>query len=161
MPRLHWTELNHLQIGRYAEYFVKMEFTMYGFQVYSAEVDDRGVDFVARHGQGPFFEVQVKSLRDKGYIFIQKEKAWLSDDRLVAVVLFAQGKAPDLFLIPMTAWRMPNALLVDHDYGSGKKSKPEFGINLSTKNRQLLESYRFHTVVGLLTSGSGNHTAGV
>ena len=161
MPRFSWAKLNNQQIGRYAEYFVKMEFTMHGFQVYTAEVDDRGVDFVARHGRGPFFEVQVKSLRDKGYIFIQKEKARLSDDRLVAVVLFAEGKASDLFLIPMTTWKTPNALLVDRDYGVGKKSKPEFGINLSTKNRQLLEPYRFHTMIGQLTSGSGNPPAGV
>ena len=161
LGRFDWSRLNRHQVGRYAEYFVKMEFTMHGFQVYTAEVDDRGIDFVARHGQGQFFEVQVKSLRDRGYIFIQKEKTRLSDDRLAAVVLFTEGKAPDLFLIPMTAWKTPNALLVDHDYGSGKKSKPEFGINLSTKNRELLEPYRFHTVIGQLTDGSGSPPAGV
>ncbi len=39
-----WGKLNHLQLGRYAEYFVKMEFTRHGFDVYSAEVDDKGID---------------------------------------------------------------------------------------------------------------------
>ena len=43
-----WSELSRLQLGRYAEYFVKMEFTLHGFDVYSAEVDDKGIDFVIR-----------------------------------------------------------------------------------------------------------------
>jgi len=34
--------------------------------MHPAEVDDRGIDFVARHGSGPFVEVQVKLLRVSG-----------------------------------------------------------------------------------------------
>jgi len=38
-------------VGRYAEYYVKMEFTLHGFDVYSAaEVDDKGIDFVIPGG---------------------------------------------------------------------------------------------------------------
>ena len=33
MKEYDWNDLNHLQVGRYAEYFVKMKFTMYGFDV--------------------------------------------------------------------------------------------------------------------------------
>src|SRR3990170_2253645 len=51
MKKHAWSELNSLQIGKYAEYFVKMEFTQYGFDVYSSEVDDRGIDFVVRKEQ--------------------------------------------------------------------------------------------------------------
>ena len=43
-----WGKLNSMQLGRYAEYFVKMEFTRHGFDVYTAEVDDKGIDFVVR-----------------------------------------------------------------------------------------------------------------
>ena len=43
-----WDKLNHLQIGKYAEYYVKMVLTQYGFDVYSAEVDDKGIDFIIR-----------------------------------------------------------------------------------------------------------------
>jgi hypothetical protein len=40
------------------------------------EVDDHGIDFVARHEEGPFPEAQEKSTRSVGYVFIivQKEK---------------------------------------------------------------------------------------
>jgi len=54
----------------YAEYFVKMEMTMYCFQVDGTEVDDHGIDFVARHEEGPFPEAQEKSTRSVGYVFI-------------------------------------------------------------------------------------------
>jgi hypothetical protein len=48
MERYEWNRLSPLQVGRYAEYLVKMEFTLYGFDVYTAEVDDKGIDFVVR-----------------------------------------------------------------------------------------------------------------
>ena len=38
MQRYDWDRLNKLQVGAYAEYFVKMELTMYGFQVYAGFV---------------------------------------------------------------------------------------------------------------------------
>ena len=43
MGRYSWDRLNHLQVGRFAEYYVQMEFALYGFEVYTTEVDDRGV----------------------------------------------------------------------------------------------------------------------
>ena len=48
MPNTSWSNLNHMQLGKYAEYYAKMEFTSYGYDVYTSEVDDHGVDFVAR-----------------------------------------------------------------------------------------------------------------
>ena len=50
MPNTNWSELSHLQLGRYAEYYAKMEFASFGYDVYTSEVDDHGVDFVARKG---------------------------------------------------------------------------------------------------------------
>lgn len=151
MPRFDWSHLNKLQVGRYAEYFVKMELTMHGFEVYASEVDDHGVDFVARRGSGPFLEFQVKSVRSQDYIFIPKEKAVLSDSRLVAAVVFTDGKEPDFYLIRMTGWLHPTAALVDRPY-VGKKSKPEFGLNISPKHLPELEQYRFAQVVSELVA---------
>src|SRR5438132_13979639 len=111
MGRYSWSRLNKLQVGRFAEYFVKMEFALYGFEVYTAEVDDRGIDFVARYGSGGFYEVQVKSVRGGGYVFMQKSKFPLKPDRLLALVLLEEDQPPDLYLIPATSWQTPNALL--------------------------------------------------
>jgi hypothetical protein len=46
-------KLNHMHLGRNAEYFVKMEFTRHGFDVYTAEVDDKGIDFIVRKDHRP------------------------------------------------------------------------------------------------------------
>jgi hypothetical protein len=72
MGRYTWSRLNKGQVGRFAEYFVKTEFALYGFEVFTAEVDDRGIDFIVRHGSSGFYEVQVKSARETNYVFMQK-----------------------------------------------------------------------------------------
>ena len=59
-----WSNLNHLQLGKYSEYLVIMEFTRYGFDVYSAEVDDKGIDFVVRK------MVRERRLGNRIFIFL-------------------------------------------------------------------------------------------
>lgn len=145
MPNTNWSKLNHLQLGRYAEYYAKMEFASYGFEVYTSEVDDHGVDFIAKlPGENKFYEVQVKSVRDYGYIYMAKSKMpELSEDRLVCYLHFIDGQLPDVFVIPATAWKNPNAVLVDRKYDKpGQKSEPEWGINISQKNYNLLDEYK-------------------
>ena len=145
MPNLNWSKLNHLQLGKYAEYYAKMEFASYGFEVYSSEVDDHGVDFVVKvPGTAKFFEVQVKSVRDYGYVFISKAKMpVLTSHRLVCYLHFIDGQLPDVFVIPATAWDKPNAVLVDRNYDKpGQTSKPEWGISISKKNYSMLDTYK-------------------
>lgn len=147
MNKYDWTRLSHLQIGKYAEYFAKMEFTLYGFEVYTSEVDDRGIDFVCKK-EGKYYDVQVKSIRSDrtNYIFFQKDKFELRPNLLAAVVLFNKIEAPQLFLIPSIDWQSPNNFLVSRDY-VGKKSKREWGLSFSKKNQTLLEEYSFDKVV--------------
>ncbi len=145
--RYQWQHLNRQQVGAFSEYFVKMELTMYGFQVYTSEVDDRGIDFVARHENGPFLSVQVKSIRKSGYVFMRKKHFALSSDLVLALAILNEGKKPELFLIPSLEWKHPDALLADRNY-EGKKSTPEWGLNLSIKNMALLSKYSFSNTVG-------------
>lgn len=147
MPsKYDWGRLNHLQLGRYAEYFAKMEFTLLGFDVYTAEVDDRGIDFVIRKAVGRYYDVQVKSARGWNFVFFHKERFTIRDNLLAAIVLFEAGEAPRLYLIRSTEWLKPNGLLVSRDY-EGKKSKPEWGIKLSKRNLPLLEQFSFGRAV--------------
>ena len=75
MPNTNWSKLSHLQLGRYAEYYAKMEFVSYGYDVYTSEVDDHGVDFVARNPvDGQYYEIQVKSIRNWDMSLFQKTK---------------------------------------------------------------------------------------
>lgn len=153
--KFDWSRLNHLQIGKYAEYYVKMEAVLYGYDVYSAEVDDRGIDFVLRNDCNNYFDVQVKSVRGYNYIFFRKDRFEIRENMLAAVAIFQNLKAPDLYLIPATVWRNPNALFVSRDYGEGKKSAPEWGINLSAKNIPLLKQYDFSNSLSLLRTKCG------
>ena len=122
--------MNHLQLGKYAEYFVKMEFTLFGFAVYDSEVDDRGIDFVVRKDENNYYDVQVKSIRGSTeYIFLQKDKFSPRRNLFAAIVLFFDGKPPQLYLIPSESWLTPDALLVSHDY-EGKKEQARVGIKL-------------------------------
>ena len=144
MPNTNWSELNHLQLGRYGEYYAMMEFASYGYEVYASEVDDHGVDFIAKlPGENKFYEVQVKSVRDYGYVYMAKSKMpELSVGRLVCYLHFIDGQLPDIFIIPATAWEKPNAVLVDRKYDKpGQKSEAEWGINISKKNYHLLDEY--------------------
>ena len=147
--RYNWEKLNTMQVGAFSEYFVKMEMTMYGFQVYTTEVDDRGIDFVARFERGSFYSIQVKSTRGLNYIYMQKDKFELSPDLYLAVAILDEGNEPKLYLIPSEDWKQPNRLLVNRDY-KGKKSKPEWGLNLSQKNMDLMEKYAFDLMVNKL-----------
>lgn len=152
MQRYAWSKLNHLQIGRYAEYFTKMEFAMYGFDVYGTEVDDRGIDFVIRKDIDRYYDVQVKSQRlGEGratpYIFMRKSHFHPRETLLLAVVLFENGKVPDLYLIPSTVWLKPNGLFMSRAYGEGRRSPPEWGMSITKRNLKSLEAYRFEAMM--------------
>lgn len=149
MPNNDWSLLNTLQLGRYAEYFAKMEFASYGLEIYSSEVDDHGVDFIVKDKNGRFCEVQVKSLRNKGYVFVQKSKFDISNKNLyLTLLLFENGKSPDMYLIPSSVWEEPNEVFVDRNYDKpGQKSAPEYGINISLKNYDILDIFRFEEVI--------------
>lgn len=151
MSRYRWKPLNNQQVGAYTEYFVKMELTMYGFQVYETEVDDRGIDFIARFQRGPFIEIQVKSLRSLGYAFVEKSKFHLHEHNYLALGLLMDGQPPELFLLPSLVWRSPNALVVEKNY-EGLKSKPEWGLNISKRNMPILKEYAFETTVQQLVN---------
>ena len=85
---------------------------MYGFQVYETEVDDRGIDFIARYQQGPFLEIQVKSLRSYGYIYMEKTKFQICKNSYLAIGLLINDQPPELCLV----WSETNGVFVGHDY---------------------------------------------
>lgn len=149
MPNKEWNKLNNLQLGRYAEYFAKMEFASYGLDVYTSEVDDHGVDFIVKDKNERFCEIQVKAKTEKGYVFMQKSKFDLDNKNLyLALLVFESGKLPDIFVIPAEAWKVPNEVFVDRRYDKpGQKSKPEYGVNISQKNYDILEIFKIEEAI--------------
>lgn len=124
VPNTNWTKLYSLQVEKYAEYFAKMEFASYYLEDYTTKVDDRGIDFIVKDKNDHFCEIQVKSLRGTGYVFVQKGKFDITNINLyLALLIFEAGKLPDVFLIPVQAWEVPNEVYVDKNYDKpGQKS---------------------------------------
>lgn len=148
MPNTNWNRLPAQQLGTYAEYYAKMEFASYGFEVYTSEVDDHGVDFVAKapHVDGIYYEVQVKSTRPPtSYAFLKKDKApSLSDTHLLCYLRFEDNHLPKVYVIPYSVWLKPkgpdnpDCMFVDRtDYTS-----PEYGMNCSERNMSQLTLYQ-------------------
>ncbi|NNH78798.1 DUF4365 domain-containing protein [Acinetobacter sp. ANC 5380] len=149
MSRYVWSKLNSMQVGTFVEYYAKMEFAMYGFQVYTSEVDDRGLDFIARYEDSDFLSIQVKSIRsNSSYVYMTKNNFKISPTQYLVLSLLVEGKIPNLYLIPATAWLEHNSLFKSYDYeGEGYKSKPEWGLNISGKTVHLLELYSFEKLI--------------
>ena len=152
MSPIHpWSKLGKQQLGRYAEYLVKMELTLHGLDVYTAEVDDKGIDFIVRKDSQHYYDIQVKSARGLTYVFFPKSKFSPRANLYAAFVHFIGEDQKKLYLIPSIEWLEPNNLLVYREY-KGLKSAPEFGINLSKVNLPLLNEFAFDAVVDQLQS---------
>ena len=149
MPQTKWSHLSRQRLGKYAEYYAKMEFTWRGFDVYTSEVDDKAIDFVIRKNCTTFYHVQVKSLRSLNYCCFQKSSFEPRQGNYAVLVLFLTSDPPDMYLIPSEVWLQPTRLFVSRDY-LGKKSDPEWGIQLSATTFPMLQAYRFDTMIAAL-----------
>mgnify|MGYP000860660498 FL=1 len=138
MPNTKWSTLSDLQLGKYGEYYSKMEFLSYGFYVYTPDIDDHSIDFIIEDKQGKFYAVQVKSIRKMGYVYITKKHKL----DYICLLHFIDGNVPKMYVLPIDSWDAANPALVDRLYDKlGQKSKPEWGINFSMKNVDLLDEY--------------------
>jgi len=155
MPNMDWKSLSEKskqKFGAYGEYYAKMEFASYGFNVFTSEVDDHGIDFVVKGDKG-FYEIQVKSIQStSGYVFLRKKHFDINDkDLYLCLLVFGQETLPDLYLIAAEEWNNENGLLRNRDYVKPEhKSKPEWGINISKKNMPLLVKYKFDELIKLM-----------
>jgi hypothetical protein len=144
--------LTHLQIGRIGEYWVKIWLTLSGFDTYYNDVDDKGIDFILRLDNDKHIDIQVKTIRvNTGYVYITKEtwKNHLRENLYLALVLLDNHRMPTIYFIQSTEWLKPNDLLKDRDYKSERQSsKPEWGINISKKNMELLQQYDITKFIG-------------
>ena len=144
--KYHWNQMSRFKLGRYAEHLVCLELLALNFDIYTVDVDDHGVDLVARRQNGPFFDFQIRANRNMNYIFFRKSIFSPRDNLYAVIVPFFEGEAPEIYLIPSIAWLHPTALLVDRNYEQ-TKSKPEWGLNFSQQNLALLKPYLFSKII--------------
>ena len=108
-----WEKLSPLQLGQFGEYYAKMEFASYGYEVYTSEVDDHGVDFIAKKKDtGIFYEVQVKSQYKGKYLFVKKDK--LVMETIIWSAFFISFRTSCLLYI--LSLRRPGAIQMRHSW---------------------------------------------
>ena len=118
---------------------------MYGFLVFSAEVDDRGIDFVARTLSGKYHDVQVKTITSYNYTYVTESK--FSETLLICLVVLNEGQMPETYLFRGSDWTRENSgLLARHHYPNSKEA--EYGIHCSGGRQPELDRYRFEVVIG-------------
>ena len=141
-----WSKLNHLQKGTYGEYMAKMEFSMYGFSVFTSEVDDRGIDFVLRNNRGQHFDVQVKTITGTNYTYITESK--FDENLIICLVILTEGEQPSMYILTGSDWKNDKSGLLSQKHFPNAK-EPEYGINATKSRVEQLEKYRFENVVGM------------
>jgi len=150
MYNLIWSikELNRQKLGTFGEYYAKMVLASYGLSIYTSEVDDHGIDFVAETKAG-FLKFQVKTVRDgTDYVFMKKKNFDVTDKSLYLILIrLVDAEHPAVYIIPAYEWIGSEKLMfVSHDY-DGKKSEPEYGLNLSKKNLLEIECYKIEHII--------------
>jgi hypothetical protein len=66
MYNLNWSrsDLTRQKLGTFCEYYAKMSLASYGVSIYTSEVDDHGIDFIAESKRG-FLKFQVKFAKEQ------------------------------------------------------------------------------------------------
>jgi hypothetical protein len=148
MLRTTYGHLNTIQKGSFAEAYAKMAFTLKGFEVYTTEYDDRGVDFVIRNASGGYFSVQVKATMGSANPFVYKDKFSPSADFVFCAVRLINGNQPEIYLARGSEW------LANKDYlacnASGGTSGAYYEMRFAAKYAQALQTHQFEQYVAQL-----------
>lgn len=92
----------------------------------------------------PVYNIQ----RENATAAVTKEAMYETKNLYLTLLLFENGKSPDMFLIPSAIWAETNEVFVYRAYNKpGQKSPPEYRINISMKNYGTLEMFRFEEVI--------------
>lgn len=141
----NWSKLSNTQMETFGRYFAKMEFESFGFEVYSSEKNEKGIDFIARRDDGFVYEVQTKTILYSSEQ-CRKSAVYSLDianlNMHINLLLFKNGKMPDSFLIPAMAWKFPNDLFSNR-ITDGNKFSTGYVLNISKRSLPILENYKF------------------
>lgn len=144
-----WKNLNHLQVEKYAKQLVKTALISCGLDICDAKTDNSEIDFVIKKNPSTCFDIQVKSIKGRNYLFFPKSKFMIRENFFVAIVVFLKEEDPHTYLIPSTEWLKPNELLIERKYES-PQDNTEWGINISKKNWPVLDRYRIEKMISTI-----------
>ncbi|NRA39111.1 MAG: hypothetical protein HRU15_13285 [Planctomycetes bacterium] len=143
MLKTSYSHLNTIQKGYFGEAYAKMAFTLEGFEVYSTEYDDRGIDFVVRNTSGKFFSIQAKSFGDNVNPFIYADKFQCSDDFIFCAVHLSEGQQASVYVACGNEWEDEDLTCLHHNPGGGK-SGPYYEMRFAHSYVEQLKQFAFH-----------------
>ncbi|APC38893.1 hypothetical protein [Clostridium estertheticum] len=137
------------ELGNYAKGFLSDILKNLGVNVIDYKHNEANI---CVKGKADFFKLKVKSIRkpNTGYIKIKKKDIDTQDNSLfIATILFYRDEISKIFLIPVVDLTGDNDLFRDRDY-KGKKSTPEWGLNVTEKNMNILNQYELSKMISKL-----------
>lgn len=145
--RFDYSKLKNTQyVGEFGEQLVRLNFIANSIDTFIPIIDDSAIDFIAKVTKDHYFDVQVKTVRlTKSRYFYETKRKWGEEIRwnlLIAFVILQQNEDPLLLLIPGEKWNeesLKNTIFSNRDY-SGKKSNPEWGLQIERKNLEYLRT---------------------
>lgn len=148
MIQKNWSALplSRQQLGSFGAHYARAILALKGSRVYAPDIDDHGIDLLVEDNDR-ILKLQIKTVRLRsGYAFMKQRDFNTKDPHLyLLLILLTDGQEPALYLIPASAWdRADKPCLVFHAY-----QEPEYGVNISAKNLDQLEEFRFPTVPSL------------
>lgn len=146
MLKTNYKHLNNIQKGSFAEAYAKMAFTLEGFEVYTTDYDDRGIDFIVRAPVGDrYLRVQVKSTDGSANPFVYSEKFEETPEFLVCAVRLVEGQVPQVYLARGTDWKQEMDCL--HFNPEGGRAGAYYEFRFARKYSESMERHKFENYV--------------
>lgn len=141
--------MNATDLGKYAKVFFSDKLKTLGFDLIDYNLD--GADICAKR-KDKYYKFKVKSIRKPNtrYIKIKKKDVDIKDESLfIAAILFYSDDTSKVFLIPVIDLTKDNDLFRNRDYLK-MKSTPEWGLNITEKNMNILNQYEIGKMLKIL-----------
>ena len=142
--------MNKYELNQAGIAFAEKMFERYGFSIDRPALTRGPVDFIATlNGRTMKIKVRTASLFDS-YIFMEKHRFNICDPDLFMAVVYLPSNEDEktLYLVPATEWGKDIYPFKGNDYNKpGLKSDAEWGLSLSQKAKDAMESYRFSKIM--------------
>lgn len=138
--------MSNIELSKYAKEFFKARLESLGFNL--VDINLGNVDACVKT-KDKYYKFKVKSIRkpSTGYIKIKKKDVDIDDESLfISTILFYDTGISDIFLIPAADLENDNDLFRNRDYHN-LKSTPEWGLNVTEKNMDILNQYKISKVL--------------
>lgn len=142
---MNWKRLmsDSLKLGKCGELYAQYLLETMGYEVYHPFVDNHGIDLIATKSDGSKLLVQVKTVKEGNYSFVQRDNFYRDDNFVVFYIRVDKDGVPYVFVYPSKVWPEESESEITSSYDGrftyhpyaedDQKSKAEYGISGANK----------------------------